>query len=65
MAQELKTYSFTDEDINLITFAVRRLSETTDYLAIKEDTANLLDYIERIKKEFVQHDNKQKMGNAQ
>jgi hypothetical protein len=48
---ELKTYSFTDEDINLITFAVRRLKESTGLSDIKEDSENLLEYIEMLKKE--------------
>jgi len=48
---DLKTYSFTDEDINLITFAVRRLAENTGMGTIKEDAENLLEYIERLKQE--------------
>lgn len=48
---ELKTYSFTDADINLITFALRRLSENTGFGTLKADADNLLEYTERLKKE--------------
>lgn len=47
----LKTYSYTDEDINLITFALRRLSENTGFSTIKADADNLLAYTERLKEE--------------
>lgn len=50
-ATELKTYSFTDEDINLITFAVRRLKDQTGFKSTKTECNNLLEYIERMKEE--------------
>lgn len=52
MANELlSTYSFTEEDINLITFCLRRMHDTTEMGGIKNDTADLLAFIERQKKE--------------
>jgi hypothetical protein len=52
MKHELKTYSFTQDDINLITHALRRLNETTMFSGTKEDTTDLLEYIERLKNEL-------------
>lgn len=51
MSQLLTTYSFTEEDINLLTFALRRLKDSTDFSNIKNDAENLLDFIERQKEE--------------
>jgi hypothetical protein len=51
MNTELQTYSFTEDDINLITFSVRRLSETTGFKDQKMQAVDLLRYIEMQKKE--------------
>lgn len=50
MSSELTTYSFTEEDINLITFSVRRLSDTTAFQTQKDEANDLLRYIELQKK---------------
>ncbi len=47
----LKTYSFNDEDINLITFALRRLAENTGFGKLRTDALELLEYTERLEKE--------------
>lgn len=47
----LKSYSFTDDDINLITYALRRLKDTTSFKGIKDDSEELLNYVERLKQE--------------
>ena len=47
----LKPIALTQEDINLITYALRRLKETTAYSTIKSDAENLIEYIERENKE--------------
>ncbi len=49
---ELKTYSFTQEDINLITFALRQLSSNTGFSNIKDDAENLIEFTERQYKEY-------------
>ena len=60
----LQTYSFTTDDIDLITYALRKLSETCGFKGTAFDCKNLLDYIEREKeekKELIQlHKNYQK-----
>jgi hypothetical protein len=51
--KELKTYSFYDEDIDLITFALRRYIKSSDFTSTRQDAENLLEYIERLKKEHL------------
>lgn len=52
---ELNTYSFSPEDIHLITFALRRLNKETEFQNLKTETTDLLNFIEiekgRIQKE--------------
>lgn len=52
---ELNTYSFSPEDIYLITFALRRLNKETEFQNLKTETTDLLNFIEiekgRIQKE--------------
>lgn len=52
---ELNTYSFSPEDIDLITFALRRLNKETEFQNLKTETNDLLNFIEiergRIQKE--------------
>jgi len=43
---ELKSIPLTQEDINLITFALRKLSETTGFKDLRDDSKNLIEYIE-------------------
>lgn len=47
-----KVYSFRDEDIHLITRALRKMAETTGFGTIKADAEDLLSFIERQKKEL-------------
>lgn len=47
----LKTYSFTDTDIDLITYALRRLKDETAFRDIKDDSENLINYIEVLKED--------------
>ncbi len=47
----LKTYSFTDTDIDLITYALRRLKDETSFGGIKNDSENLINYIEVLKED--------------
>lgn len=51
MSQLLTTYSFTEEDINLITHALRRYAEITGFCTSVADAKNLIEFIERQKKE--------------
>lgn len=51
MTTELSTYSFTEEDINLITFALRRLVKQATMANVSNDSKDLIDHIERMKKE--------------
>lgn len=48
---DLFTYSFTEEDVNLITFSLRRMNETTGIGNIKTETADLLAFIKRQQEE--------------
>lgn len=50
---ELKTYSFTEEDIDLITYSLRLLGRNAFFQAIKDDAGSLLEYIERQKQEHL------------
>jgi hypothetical protein len=47
MTTELKTYSFTDEDITLITFALRQLAKKTGMATIQNEATDLVGFIER------------------
>ncbi len=51
MSQLLETYSFTNDDIDLITFALRRLKDTASFAHTAKEAADLIEYIEREKKE--------------
>lgn len=46
-SKSLSAYSFTEEDINLITFALRRLSDETMFPTIRTDAQDLIAYTER------------------
>lgn len=48
---KLEVYSFSEEDINLITFALRRLQSATNFPNIAKDSKELIAYIERLKEE--------------
>lgn len=48
MPQLLETYSFTNDDIDLITYALRRLSHSA---ILGKDVQDLIEYIEQQKKE--------------
>ncbi len=43
----MKTIPLTPEDINLITFALRKLSEETGFQNIKDQSINLIAYVEQ------------------
>ncbi len=45
----LTSYPFTDEDINLITFALRKLADNTGFGNLKNEATELIAYIEREK----------------
>lgn len=49
--QLLTTYSFTVNDIHLITHALRKYSETATVGTLAKDALNLIEYIEEQKKE--------------
>lgn len=51
MSQLLETYSFTEDDINLITFALRRYSKDAGFVTSANDAIDLIEFIERQKKE--------------
>jgi hypothetical protein len=48
---ELSTYSFTSSDIDLITFALRRLSESTGIGNLAAEAKELLEYVEKEKED--------------
>jgi len=50
-SKTLHSFPLTMEDADLITFALRRLAESTGMANIKTDAENLLEYMEREKKE--------------
>ena len=54
MSELLESYSFTNDDIDLITFALRRLKDTASFAHTAKEAAELIEYIERQKKETVQ-----------
>lgn len=41
----LQNISLTQDDINIITYALRKLAKDTGLLALKEDAENLINYI--------------------
>ncbi len=43
----MKTIPLTPEDIDLITFALRRLSNETAFQELKEQSVNLITYVEQ------------------
>jgi hypothetical protein len=45
---DCKTYSFTDEDMILTTFSLRRLAETTASGTVRKDCIDLINHIERM-----------------
>lgn len=47
----LTTYSFTEEDINLITYALRKLKDETPFTTINNDSFDLLEFIKRQQEE--------------
>lgn len=47
----LQNYALNEADVNLITFALRRFSETTMFSNLRDETTNLIEYIERETKE--------------
>jgi len=47
----LKVYSFKDSDIDLITFALRQLKKYSKFSNLQEEAKELIEYIERLKKE--------------
>jgi hypothetical protein len=49
--ENLKTFPFFQEDVDLVTFALRRLSNDTGFTNIKLDCEELIEYIERAKKD--------------
>lgn len=49
MSKELTTYSFTQDDIDLITYALRKLSLSGGPLT--KEAIDLIEYIEREKKD--------------
>jgi hypothetical protein len=52
MAQNtLTSYALSQQDIDLITFALRRLAENTGFETMKKEATELIEYIEREKKE--------------
>lgn len=53
MSELLTTYSFTTLDIDLITYALRRLSKDTGMETIGADARELLLFIERQKEEKI------------
>ena len=44
---DLKSIPLTQDDINLITYALRRLSESVIFSTMRGDSVNLIEYIER------------------
>lgn len=51
MSELLTTYSFTISDIDLITYALRRYIDTAALGGLAKDAKELIDYIDRQKKE--------------
>jgi hypothetical protein len=51
MTSECKVYSFTDEDMILATFSLRRLAETTASGTVRMDCIDLINHIERMQTE--------------
>ncbi len=51
MSKLLETYSFTNDDIDLITYALCRFSKSTSAGLMAKDARDLIEYIERQKKE--------------
>ena len=45
--KDLKTIPLTQEDIDLITFALRRLKKDAAFSNLRDDAAELIKYIER------------------
>jgi len=48
---KLDTYSFTREDMHLITFALRRFSTQTRFIDLKDQSIDLIWHIERMMQE--------------
>ena len=44
---DLKSIPLTQDDINLITYALRRLSESVIFSTMRGDSVNLIEHIER------------------